>query len=63
MCFCIIVLSQVDFLLLGGGRVKEKVKYLSPSIPLSYEFIDTLHHIVLCHQTKKQFEKTKVVNN
>jgi len=48
---------------LGGGRVKEKNKYYCPSIPLSPDFIDILSHIVLCHQTKKQFEKTNTVNN
>lgn len=63
MCFCIIVLSRHGFVVDSGGRVKEKIKYTSPSFPLSPEFIDTLHHIVLCHQTKKQFETMCVVNN
>jgi hypothetical protein len=63
MCFYIIVLSDDGFSFFSDSRVKEKNKYYWFSIHLSPYFIVTLEHIVLCHKTKKQFEKTGVVYN
>ncbi len=63
MCFYTIVLCVRDPWWFGECGVKEKLKYISPAIPLDVDFVDTLHHIVICHQTRKQFEKSNIVNN